>query len=310
MRYSDLPGLGSKLSCLGLGCWQLGGHGWGKVLEKEMVKAVHKAIDCGLNLFDTAPIYGLGHSEELLAKALGARRKDIIIATKVGLTWGKGKTFEKLTNSSPASINREIEASLRRLRTDYIDIYQLHWPDPNTPIEATMTTLEKLKKSGKIRVIGCCNFSLPQLKEALKYGEIKTVQIPYNLIDREFEYDLLPFCRENGIAVLAYSPLAKGLLSGKYDSHTKFGSDDHRSRHKYFQDKELPKNLEALEKVKLVAQRLGMTPAQIALRWVLENECVTTAIFGAKNTAQVEENIVAWDLAPSQEDIEFLNAEI
>ena len=309
MRYNKLKGFDIELSCLGLGCWQLGGYGWGKTSDIEVVKAVHKAIDKEINFFDTAPIYGLGHSEELLGKALGTKRKNVIIATKVGLVWKKDEFFEKFTDSSPTNIKKEIDMSLKRLKTDYIDVYQIHWPDPNTPIEDTLSTMEELKRAGKIRYIGCCNFSLELLKEALEYGEIKTFQIPYNLIDRKVEKDLLPFCRKNGIGVLVYSPIARGLLTGKYDRNTKFESDDHRSRitDAYFQGEAFLKNLEIVEKVKLIAKKRGKTPAQIALRWVLENPCVTTAIFGAKNIVQVEENVVASDVALSKEDMEFLN---
>jgi len=312
MRYTPLEELDIKLSCLGLGGEQLGGYGWGQLSERQMVKAVHKALDTGITFFDTAPIYGLGHSEEVLGKALGAVRKNAIIATKVGLVWEENESFEKFTDSSPANIEREVDISLKRLGSDYIDIYQVHWPDPNTPIEDTLFAMKKLKQSGKIRCIGCCNFSLELLKEAVQYAEISTIQIPYNLIDRTFETDLLPYCRENSIAVLAYSPIARGFLSGKYDENTTFGLDDNRSRNgdKYFQDGSFPTNLRVLEKLRFVAIKLNKTPVQIALRWVLENPCITTAIFGAKNTSQVEENIVASDFTLSQEDVEFLNGDM
>ena len=312
MRYINLAGLDIGVSCLGLGGEQLGGHGWGKVSETEMVKVIHEAINSGVTFFDTAPIYGLGHAEEVLGKALGAVRKNVIIATKVGLVWKKNRTFDKFTDSSPANINQEIDMSLKRLRTDYIDLYQIHWPDANTPIEDTLFAMEKLKKSGKIRCIGGCNFSLELLKQSLKYSKMQTIQVPYNLIDRKVEKDLLPFCRENGIAVLAYSPIARGLLTGKYDRNTKFGLDDHRSRSgdEYFHGEAFPKNLEIVEKVKVVAKRLNKTPVQIALRWVLENPYVTTAIFGAKNIAQVEENVAASDFTLSREDVEFLNKDM
>lgn len=275
-----------------------------------MVKAVHRAIDLGINIFDTAPIYGLGHSEEVLGKTLGPRRKRVIIATKVGLAWKKAKTFEKFTDSSPVNINKEIDESLKRLKTDYIDLYQIHWPDPNTPIEETMSAMERLKRAGKIRCIGCCNFSLELLRDSLKYGEIKTVQIPYNLIDREVEKDLLPFCRENGIGVLTYSSIAQGLLSGKYNQNTRFAPDDYRGKDKYFQGEAFLRNLAVLEKVKKVARKMNRSPVQVALRWVLENPSVTTALVGVKNIAQVEQNVVASDFALSEEDMKFLNEEM
>ena len=312
MIYSNLEGLDIKLSCLGLGGEQLGGHGWGKVSERQIVKAVHKAIDSGVTFFDTAPIYGLGCSEEVLGKALGAARKNVIIATKVGLVWKKSEHFEKFTDSSSANIEREVDTSLKRLGADYIDLYQIHWPNPSTPIEDTLFAMKKLKRAGKIRCIGCCNFSLALLRKAVKYDEIRTIQIPYNLIDRAFENDLLPFCRNNNIKVLAYSPLARGFLSGKYDGDTVFSPEDNRSRseEKYFRGEELPKNLRVLEKLKLVALKLNKTPSQIAIRWILENRDLTAVIFGAKNALQVEENIVSSDFILPREDMEFLNKEV
>jgi len=321
MKYASLEGLDIKLSCIGFGGEQLGGYRWGKTSEAEMVSAIRRAMDGGVTFLDTAPSYGLGHSEELLGKTLGTDRKNVIVATKVGLVWEEDATLKKptpnspigtLVDNSPANINREIDMSLKRLNTDYIDLYQIHWPDPNTPIEDTLFAMEKLKEAGKIRCIGCCNFSLNLLKEALKYAEIKTVQVPYNLIDRKVERDFLPFCHEQKIRVITYSPLARGLLSGKYGRDSRFGLDDHRSRSndEYFCAKSLPQNLEVLERVKLVARKLNKTPVQIALRWVLENPCITTTIFGAKNIAQVKENIVASEFALSREDMKILNGEV
>ncbi|MFC1931509.1 aldo/keto reductase [Chloroflexota bacterium] len=312
MKYNQLNSLEIELSSVGLGGWQLGGHGWGKISEPETIRVVHKAIDCGINFFDTAPVYGLGRSEEILGKALGVHRKEVIIATKVGLIWNKGETFTKSVDNSPANIEKEIEMSLKRLGTDYIDLYQIHWPDPDTSLEVTLLALEKLKKAGKIRYIGCCNFFLELLKESVKYGGIKTVQIPYNLVDRKAENDILPFCRENDIAVIAYSPIARGLLAGKYDENTEFESGDHRSRggDEYFQGESFPKNLAIVEKVRLIGQKFGKTPAQVALRWVLQNPCVTAAIFGAKNIAQVEENVEVSDFSLSKEDMEFLEEDV
>ena len=159
MEYINIPGLDIKASGLGLGCLQLGGHGWGNISEKEMTNTVHEAINQGITVFDTAPIYGLGHSEEMLGKILGNRRKDVIIATKTGLRWRKNGDFEKYPDASAENISREIDISLHRLKTDYIDIYQLHWPDPETPLEETLSTMNRLKESGKIRVIGLCNIS-------------------------------------------------------------------------------------------------------------------------------------------------------
>jgi len=307
MKYSNTDDLDITLSRLGFGCWQLGGHGWGRLSETEMVRTAHRAIDRGINLFDTAPIYGLGHSEELLGRILSTKRKEIVLATKVGLVWEKSEIFQKFTDTSPANINREIDASLKRLNTDYIDIYQIHWHDPSIPIAEPMYALEKLKLAGKIRHIGCCNFSLSLLKEALQHGRIATVQVPYNLVDKEIEDDLLVFCRQNGLAIIAYRPLARGLLSGKYNESTKFGNDDTRSQERYFQGEEFRKNLQVVERIKAIADRINRTPAQVAIRWALENPYVTTALFGVKTVAQLEENLAAMDFELSGDEMELLN---
>ena len=311
MKYYSIENLDIELSCLGLGGEQIGGHGWGNISESELVKAVHKALDCGITLFDTAPIYGLGNSEKLLGKALGTSRKQVIIATKVGLVWRKGGVFEKFKDSTPANIENEIDASLKNLGTDYIDIYQIHWPDPNTPLEETMFTVAKLKQAGKIRCIGCCNFSTEALMEAGKYGKISTIQVPYNLMDRSVESALLPYCKDKDIKVLAYSPIARGFLSGKYNDITAFNHDDNRSRNDdiYFQREVLLKNLKILEDLSQVAEKLDKTPSQIAIRWVLENHKITASIFGAKDAFQVEENVAASKFMLTPEDIDFLNKE-
>jgi len=300
-----------NLPKLGLGGEQLGGHGWGNLSDREIVKVVHEALDMGITLFDTAPIYGLGHSEEVLGKALGVNRKNAIITTKVGLRWRTGKHFGKSIDSSPANIEREVDLSLKRLGTDYIDLYQIHWYDTDTPLEDTLVALSKLKQAGKIRCIGCCNFTIEVLREAAKYKVIETVQVPYNLIDRGVENDILPFCRDNNIKVLTYSPLARGFLSGKYNAGTIFSSDDNRSRtnDKYFSDGEIYNNSVILERVKLVADKLGKTPSQIAIRWILENCDIASVIFGAKNTYQVEANVASLDFTIPLEDMEFLNKE-
>jgi aryl-alcohol dehydrogenase-like predicted oxidoreductase len=310
MKYIKIDGLDIDPSCLGLGGWQIGGHGWGMTSEAELIKTIRKALDSGINFFDTAPIYGLGRSEELLAETLGKERDRVVIATKCGLRWQKdGDGFRKFVDNSPENITKELDSCLRRLKTGHIDLYQIHWPDPGTPVEETMAALERLKKDGKIRCIGCCNFSSAQLSEALTYGDIATIQVPYNLVDRDVEAELLPFCRKHSIKVIAYGPLAKGFLSGKYDAGVRFGSDDNRSRDKYFLEGPMKKNMGVLMRCRAVADAKGMTMAQVALRWVLENPAVAIAIFGAKAPAQVEDNAIAADLVFSDREKAYLNAD-
>ena len=312
ITYRIISGTDLKLSSLGFGCHQLSGFGWGKVSEGELVEAVYAAIDLGITLFDTAPIYGLGYSEKLLGKTLGHKRKDVILATKVGLVWDKSKVFRKWNDNSSANILREIDQSLKNLRTDYIDIYQIHWPDLKTPLSYTLETMQLLKKSGKIRAIGCCNFSLEQLKEAVKWAKITTVQIPYNLVDRKDELGIMPFCKENGINVLIYSPIARGLLSGKYNQTSKFGKDDHRGRSTdaYFAGDNYRDNLKMVRRIEKVAVNLNKLPTQVALRWVLENPQVTSAIFGVKNVKQLKENMGCLNFQLSDKDMIYLSKKI
>ena len=318
MKYTGLFDTDIKLSRIGFGGEQLGGYGWGITSEKEMTEAIRKAIDNGVNLFDTAPIYGLGHSEEILGKTLANHRKNVIISTKVGLRWGENAAAMKKTqaspikktlDSSPRNIRMEVEASLKRLNTDYIDIYHIHWPDAKTPIEETLSAMKELVEAGKIRCIGCCNFNMDLLKEALKYADIKSIQVPYNLIDRKAEVDILPLCLDQNIAVITYSPLARGLLPGKYQKTSGFGLDDHRSRSndEYFQGEAFLQNLEIFKRLKSVAEKLNATPAQIALRWVLHNPCVTTTLIGVKNVTQLEENLSDQELSLSVEDMDVLD---
>lgn len=309
MKYKHLANLDISLSRIGLGGEQLGCFGWHNLSEQELIKVISRALDMGINLFDTSPSYGLGHSEEMLGRILGTKRKDIIIATKIGQTWReKNKNeIEVYIDCSPVNINKQIDDSLKRLKTDYIDIYQVHWPDPNTPVKDTIIAMAKLKQAGKIRYIGCCNFPTLLLKEALKYAPVDFVQMPYNLIDREVETDLLPFCCEKGISIIAYTPLAKGLLAGKYDRDVKFGDDDRRSRHSYFQGEKLLKNLEVVSRVRSIAKKQGRTPVQIAIRWVLENDAIATTLVGVRNTTQLEGDIAALDFNLSQIDREFLD---
>jgi len=304
MIYHKLRDSNSKLSRLALGCWKYDDD-WGYIFERKMIKILQKAIERGITLFDTAPIYGLGRSEEILGKALKKKRKNVLISTKVGLVWKKEKRIIKVRDCSPANIKKEIDASLKRLKTDYIDFYLIHWLDSNTPIEDILLTMENLKKSGKILYIGFCNCSLNLLKKILKYKKIDAIQVPYSLIDRKIENGLLPFCKEKNILILAYSPLGRGILARKYNK--KFIIDYHRKKDKNFQGKRLIRNFEILEAVKHIAKQLKKTSAQVALRWVLENFCVTTAIFGASEVSQLEEDTLATDFTLSKKNVDFLN---
>ncbi|MGH7792194.1 MAG: aldo/keto reductase, partial [Thermodesulfobacteriota bacterium] len=277
MEYRRLGNTDLKLSEIGFGCWAMGG-GWGQIDDRESIATVRRAIDLEINFFDTADIYGFGHSEKMLAEALSARRKDVIVATKVGLAWDQhGCLFR---SSSRYHIMQAVEASLRRLKTDYIDLYQIHWPDSNTPFETTMKTMDDLVKSGKVRYVGVSNFTVKQTKECMKVRTIESHQPPYNLFMRDIEKDLLPFCRRNGIGVIAYGPLAYGLLTGKFTKDTKFPETDWRSGRLFpdpgdwqphidlFHGKQFKRNLKIVEKLKKIVNSQGKTVGQLAIAWV------------------------------------------
>src|SRR5882724_12942066 len=306
MEYVRLGLTDLQVSRVGFGCAAIGGHDYGKVDDQDSIAAVQKALDLGVNFFDTADVYGLGHAEELLGQALGSRRHDVIVATKFGIEWGQqGKTKRNL---SARRVLEALDESLRRLRLDCITLYQIHWYDGRTPIAETMEALNKCQESGKIRFIGCCNFSLSLTEEAQKYGRLESLQLPYSLAERGSEPVIDEGHRNYQMAALCYNPLAQGLFTGKYGRDTKFQGTDLRARSSLFQGDSLAINLALVEKLKKVASLNGRTPAQVAIRWLLENENVTSAIVGIKTPFQIEENAgaVGWNL--SRNDREFLSA--
>jgi aryl-alcohol dehydrogenase-like predicted oxidoreductase len=298
MIYRKLGNTDLELSEIGFGCWAMGG-GWGKTDDKDSIAAARRALDLGINLFDTADVYGFGHSEEVLAKALGKRRKNAIIATKGGLVWDEhGCLFR---SGSRHHLINAVEASLKRLKTDYIDLYQIHWPDPNTPLEITMKVMDDLVKSGKVRYIGVSNFTRKQMKECLKVRQINSLQPPYNMFMRDIEKDF-SFCKRNGIGIVTYGPLAYGLLTGKFTKESEFPETDWRSGRLFpdpgdwqyhidlFHGKQFKKNLSIVEGLKKIAKKLGKTVGQLSIAWVLSSPEVTSAIVGAKRPSQLEEN--------------------
>jgi myo-inositol catabolism protein IolS len=295
-----------EVSRVGFGGWAIGGHGWGRVDDQQSFRAIRRAYELGVTLFDTADVYGFGHSEEMLSAALGENRKKVVIATKFGVRWTEqGQTFRDL---SPSWVTTAVEASLRRLKLDCIPLYQIHWPDLQFPLEDALGALEKCREQGKIRYIGCANFTLQMLRRANQRCRLESLQIPYNLANRGVEEEILPCCEAMGIGVIAYSPLAQALLSGKFAADARFGPDDVRSRSKYFQPGEFEKNLQILTPLREVARQYAKTPGQIAMRWVLDHPAVTCVIPGIKTPEQAEENVGAtgWSLRP--EDREKLSA--
>ena len=276
-----------KVSRIGLGTWAIGGWMWGGTDEAAAIGVIHEAVDRGVTLIDTAPAYGFGRSEEIVGKALaeGGRRQRVVIATKVGLDW---KAAEPFRDASKRRIRKEVDDSLKRLRTDVIDIYQVHWPDPNVPIEETAAAMAELQRAGKIRFIGVSNFSPVQIEAFRKVAPVQTVQSPYNLFERAIEEDVLPFCRDKNIATLAYGSLCRGLLSGRMTAQTKFDGDDLRKVDPKFRAPRFEQYLQAVERLDRFAQaNYGRRVIHLALRWVLDREDATIALWGARRPEQL-----------------------
>lgn len=316
MELRPLGQSGIQASVVGLGAWAIGGWPWGGTDETDSIEAIHAALDEGITLIDTAPAYGLGLSEELVGKALAGRRHQAIIATKCGLVWDTDKGtyfFDEMDKKvhrylGPESIRREIDQSLRRLKTDCIDLYQTHWPDPTTPVAETMGCLMDLKVAGKIRAIGVSNATVEQIQEYQRVGPVDSDQDKYNLLDRAIEADLLPYCRRNHIAVLAYSPLAKGLLTGKMGPDRALRESDFRQYDPQFSMENRRAVAEMLDRYRPVADDLHLTFGQVAIAWTIAQPGVTHTLVGARNPKQARENARAGDVILTGGDLEAINA--
>ncbi len=277
---------GLHASRIGLGTWAIGGWMWGGTDETESIATIRSAVDRGVTLIDTAPVYGFGRSEEIVRKALaeGRLRDKVRIASKVGLAWKDGAVFR---DSRPARIRKELEDSLRRLRTDVVDLYQVHWPDLETPIAETARTLEELRREGKVRALGVSNYSPAQMDEFRAVASLDAVHPPYNLFEREIEADVLPYAKGAGLTVLAYGALCRGLLSGRMTAQTKFEGDDLRKSDPKFQDERFRQNLAAVDELKKLARdRYGKSVLALAVRWVLY-QGPTIALWGARHPHQL-----------------------
>lgn len=288
MEHVEIPGLSMRASRIGLGTWAMGGWLWGGTDEAESIRTISAALDQGINIIDTAPVYGFGVAEELVGKALAERggRESVLIATKAGLEWNGHAPFR---NSSPARIRKELEDSLARLRTDYIDLYQVHWPDPQTPIEDTAKVLEELRQAGKVRAIGVSNYSIDEMRRFQKAAKLSTAQPPYNLFERGVEGDVLPWCQSHGIATLTYGALCRGLLSGRMQKDTKFQGDDLRNSDPKFLPPRYAQYLEAVRRLGEFARvRYGKSVLELAIRWVLDRPGVSIALWGARNPHQLD----------------------
>jgi aryl-alcohol dehydrogenase-like predicted oxidoreductase len=300
---------GSSLPHIILGTWAIGGWMWGGTDEKESIEAIRTSIECGIRAIDTAPAYGNGLSEQIVGKAIqGYDRDHLLIATKCGLIWNHKDPYIR-KNLKAASILNECDQSLKRLKVDYIDLYQIHWNDPHTPIEESWGAMVKLLEVGKVRAIGVCNFSAAELATAHALFPIHTLQSPYSLMRRGIEVDILPFCQNNQIALLAYSPLERGLLTGKIGLKTRFSAADHREQSPTFSMHNRKLALEALNKLKAIVEKHKATPAQLILQCTYRMPGITAVLVGARTGAQAAENIGALSLRLTEgERLAIVNA--
>jgi aryl-alcohol dehydrogenase-like predicted oxidoreductase len=293
-RYMNTRKLGNSdldITRLGIGAWAIGGGGWafawGPQDDNESVAAIRAGIDAGMNWIDTAAVYGLGHSEEIVTKALEGVSEKVYVFTKCERRWNeKGEIYKSLKS---ASIREECENSLRRLKRDVIDLYQIHWPEPDEDVEEGWSTMAALQKEGKVRWIGVSNFNVNQLKRAQNIAPITSLQPPYSMLVRGVEPEILPYCLQNNIGVIAYSPMRNGLLSGAMtrDRVAALAADDWRRRNPDFQEPALSRNLEIAELLKTLAKPHGRTAGEAAIAWVLRNPAVTGAIVGVRRADQV-----------------------
>ncbi len=312
MKYKKLGTTDIETSVIGLGTWAMGGWMWGGGNDSDSIAAIHAALDSGVNLIDTAPAYGLGRSEELVGQAIKGRRDKVVLATKCGLVWHtdkgnhffdeEGKPVHRYLGED--SIRHELEQSLKRLSTDYIDLYITHWQDPTTPISETMEVLTKLKQEGKIRAIGISNVNKDEMNDYLSAGTLDCIQEKYSMLDRDIEQELLPMSEKNNVSILSYSPLAQGLLTGKIGPERQFSGDDQRIEDPRFSQENRIKIASMLASMQPVADQHGITLGQLVIAWTIARSNQMFALCGARNAQQANENAVAGqvDLSGSELD--------
>ena len=302
-----------ELPVVSFGAWAIGGWMWGGTDDDDAVRAIHCALDEGVTCIDTAPMYGMGHSESVVGKALRGRRDKAVVATKCGLRWdlaegesffdtkdAEGRPHKVYRNLRTASIKHECDLSLQRLGVDVIDLYQCHWPDTTTPIDETMEALLSLQAAGKVRAIGVSNFTPDMMEQCLAKGVIASDQPKYNALERGIEQDVLPFCLKHDIGVLAYSPIAQGLLTGKVSVDRTFNDGDLRQNHPMFSKEARQKVLDMLAEVQPIADGHGVTLGQLFIAWTVAQPGLTSALVGARTEAQVKENAAAGRLVLSE----------
>ncbi len=324
MEYRKIGNSEMELSVVTFGAWAAGGWMWGGADRKDAVKAIQTAYELGVTSIDTAPAYGQGTSEEIVGEAIkNLPRHEVQILTKYGLRWdtkqgefffssrdNQGKKIDMHKYSGKEGVIRECEESLRRLGTDYIDLYQIHWADPTTPIQETMEAVAKLIKDGKVKHAGVCNYDAKQMDEAGKYVDLVSNQVPYSMLKRDAEKELVPFTRRNFQSILAYSPLERGILTGKLKPGHKFGEGDHRAGLPHYKDENIRRTNLFLDKIKPLADEKNATLAQLVIRWTVDQPGITIALVGARNEGQVRQNAKAMDIQLSEKEIGFITGEL
>ena len=316
MEFRTLGKTDLKVPVVSFGAWAIGGWMWGGPDDEAAVAAIRKGIDLGITCIDTAPGYGMGHSERLVGQAIKGRRDEVVVATKCGLRWDleegtpyfptvtpEGKKVTIYRNLRPESVRYECDQSLERLGVDVIDLYQCHWTDPSFSLDDTMDALLDLQRQGKIRAIGVSNFSVDEIRQCMKRGVIASDQPKYNPLERAIEKDVLPFCADNNIGVLAYSPLAQGLMTGKVTMDRQFKGDDVRQHHPWYTPENRKRVLDMLEKIKPIADGHSATMTQVTINWVVSQRGISSALVGARNEKQVTENAGAANFKLTTEEI-------
>lgn len=323
MIYNTLGNSDIKVSAITFGAWAIGGWMWGGTDKADALKAINSSYDFGITTIDTAPVYGFGLSEEIVGEAIKGRRDRFQILTKYGLSWyskkgvhhfdsedENGNAIHIYKYASKERIIKECEDSLKRLGTDYIDLYQIHWPDDSTPLEETFEAIQSLQKQGKIRAAGVCNYSLELFKRTNEHTDIVTNQVHFSMVQRKIEQDLMPFCEETNKGVIAYSPLQRGLLTGKITENYKFNKGDNRPDTAYFRSDNLRRTNIFLSKIKAIADDKGCTLSQLVINWTLSRPAMATVLVGARNAKQASENAKAIDYKLTESDLTFINDEL
>jgi aryl-alcohol dehydrogenase-like predicted oxidoreductase len=316
MRYRPFGRTGLNVSAVGFGCWPMAGDRYGAIEDHEAVKAIHRALDLGVNCVDTAPAYGGGHSEEVVARALESRRRDVILVTKCGVKPPPPGQLGPMRDSSKANIEREVDASLKRLRTDWVDVLLIHWPDASTPFDESMRALEDVVRSGRVRFVGVSNYTGAMIRDAMRTRRVDVSQVGYHMFDRRQEQETFPVCLEQGIGVMGYGSLAHGLLTGAFTATTSFGEAARDWRgggvafgQPIFRGDNFKTNVGVVERIRSeIAVPRGVTVSQIALAWVLGNPAVSTALVGARTPAEVDANDAGAELALSAEERRKIDA--